>query len=591
MTENVLSLKPWDAALRRAKSKTTDLLQRSDIAAVVESMSPLEAYTTVKTLGPADATPVLALLKPEQVRTLWDLEGWHQHRLSVSDVVLWMSAFREASLEAMQQAADALDLEALSALLRRRLYIGLKPRDDRSDDDPVPLWMANPSPEIEPLVETPDGRFIIAARPSDEDETADEPIDEDDRKWILSFVSELYQQENWEDVAAVLRSAVFDLTTNLEEDAYRFRSGRLEDLGFPPRETAISIYGLLDPTDSTPLADAPIIDLSLPVTYAAPLQQGLFQAAMRAIDDAGEIRRLEGDLVAVANKALVADGVAPGQFEAVGEVLDRLRGYVELALAEGVAPAERESAAARRLKEKHLERLFRIGYTLTVRAAGRARRLLERPALGEGSRDLALRRLSVGEQGVIEALLLRRPRVSGALEPVVRAVASEERGEGAWGALRLDAGAAEVRRAFLTPADLAAVRWVLDDLEALADAFAESAPARPPLAGQVNLPLEERTLDVELATASANVMLGRSYAVVPLGGADLADLSDRIGLDGDHPRFRASDVARATEAIGHSGLGSRLQRVLEQLAEELWPHVGRDRIDPRFLTTVLTDLA
>ena len=587
MTENVLSLRPWDAVVRRARAKTNDLLGRSDLATVVPSMSPLEAYTAVKQLGAADAPAVLAHLQPEQVQALWDLEAWHAHRLSVPDVALWLASFREVSIEAMQNAARELDFEALSALFRRRLLVGLKPTDDRSDEDPVPPWMLRPPADIEPLVETPDGRFIIAARALDEDETSDDVVDDEERKWIVSFVAELYQQEDWEYVASALRSAMSDLTTNLEEDGYRFRTARLEDLGFPPRERAIEVYGLLDPESSGSLTAAPVVDLTLPVTYTAPFQQGLFQQALQAIDDPAEMRRLEGDLVAVANKVLVADGVSPGQLDAVQEVLHRLRGYLELALAEGVAPGERVATAAQRLVDVHLERLFRIGYTLTVRASGRARRLLEAPALGDGSRDLALRRLSAAEQGVLEALLLKRPRVSGALEPTVALVRDVEAGQRSPDVdLALDGGAAEVRRAFESAADLVAARWVLRDLEAFVSAWAEHPPGRPTLPQTLNLPVEERTVDVELATAAANVVLGRRYAVAPLSATDLADLADGLTLDDERkPRFSAESLGRVVEAVGSP---ARVKRCLATLAEQLWAHVGRDRIDPRFIDAVLT---
>ena len=590
MTDNVLSLRPWDASLRRAKNKTADLLTRSDIATVVGSMSPLEAYTAVKTLGPSDAGPVLANLTGEQVQALWDLEGWQDHRLSVPDLILWLSSFRESSLETMQRAARSLDFEVLSVLIRKRLLVALKPRDDRSDEDPIPPWLANPSPDIEPLVETPDGRFIIAARPADEDEfSSDLEVDEEDRKWILAFVNDLYQQEEWESVAAALRSAAYDLSSHLEEDAYRFRSGRLEDLGFPPRERAIEIYGLLDPGTSPPLTEAPVVDLSLPVTYAAPLQQGLLNEALQSIEDPAEMRRLEGDLVAVANKALVADGVTPGQAEAMQEVLQRLRGYVELALVEGVEPSMRRKTAAERLREGHLERLFRIGYTLTVRAASRARRVLEHPALGDGHRDLALRRLSTAEQGVLEALLLRRPRLSGAIEPMVEQVFALDRGERSSVEVVLDGGASEVRRPFLSWADLDAVRRVLEDLEQFLVVWGEHPPERPTLGDDVNLPPEERTLDVELATAGAASMLGRSYAVTPLTATDLADLADRVGLgDEGPPRFAVDAVGLAVQAGGGKRVHHRMVRALGAVAEQLWPHVGQERIDPRFVDAVLT---
>ncbi|MEO1336664.1 MAG: DUF6178 family protein [Myxococcota bacterium] len=519
-----------------------------------------------------------------------------------ADIVLWLSAFREASVETMQKAAARMDFEALSALLRRRLLIAHKPRDDRSEDDPIPEWLANPSPDIEPLMETPDRRFIIAARKHDEDELLNEFVDDEDRKWILQFVKELYQQEDWESIATVLRSASADLTSTLEEDAYRFRTARLEDIGFPPRDRAMEVYGLLDPSPVTPMTDAPLVELALPATYAPPLQEGLFHAAMQRIDDPAQMRRLEGDLVAVANKALVADGVTPGQSEGLQEVLQRLRGYVELALAEGTPPASRLEQATLRLANEHLERLFRVGYTLTVRAAGRARRLLQRDVMGQGAPNRGLKKLSTAEQGVLEALLLKRPRMSGALEPIVEALGDAANASGdtsnvtgdaskVTGPLRLDPGAAEVRRPFLKPADLMAVRWVLDELEAFADAWSSHAPDRPDMPDAVNLPTEEQTFDVELTTALVHAMAERPYAIVPLTGQQLADTADGLRLDDrKRPLFSDEGIQRAVQAAGGAPIQSRVERCLAELAEQLWPHVGRDRIDPRYVEAVITAL-
>ena len=68
----------------------------------------------------------------------------------------------------------------------------------------------------------------------------------------------------------MLRAASSDLTSALEETAYRFRSARLEDLGFPPRERAMEIYGLEDPGPGASMPDAPVVDLYMPTSYAPP---------------------------------------------------------------------------------------------------------------------------------------------------------------------------------------------------------------------------------------------------------------------------------------------------------------------------------
>src|SRR6185503_8509613 len=100
-------------------------------------------------------------------------------------VLVWLAAFREVSLERLQDAAQAIDPELLALLLRRRLFIALKPREDEEAE--LPPWAIDPPEEILPLIETPDRRFIVAARITDEAEEIGEgrAIDEEDRKAAL----------------------------------------------------------------------------------------------------------------------------------------------------------------------------------------------------------------------------------------------------------------------------------------------------------------------------------------------------------------------------------------------------------------------
>ncbi|MEM7678062.1 MAG: DUF6178 family protein, partial [Myxococcota bacterium] len=156
---------------------------------------------------------------------------------------------------------------------------------------------------------------------------------------------------------------------------------------------------------------------------------------------------------------------------------------------------------------------------------------------------------------------------------------------------RLDPGGAEARRPFLQPADLVAVRWVLGELEAFANAWTNHAPARIRPQGPVNLPPEEQTFDVELTTAVAHAMVGRAYAVAPLTAEQLADAADGLQRDAnERPSFTAERVERAVQAVGGAPLRGRVERLLTDFAEQLWPHVGQDRIDPRYVEAVITAL-
>lgn len=567
---SVASLRPWAGRLRRADGRKRALFQLDDpkIAERVKALPALDVVLALKELGVNDSVSALALLSEEQTRALFDLEMWEGDHLASEEAILWLQGFQEAGPEALLSAAGSLDREALILLLRRRLRIGLKPKDDASDPIAAEGWMSSPPPELEPLVETPDGVYIIAARAVEEGEEEEaEPLDEEARKWILGFVEALYRREDWQDTTGLLRAAMDDLSSSLEEDAYRFSTGRKEDLGFPPLSRAIEVYAPLDPaTLSAPkLPPSPALDRPLPALYAHSLSEGLLLSVLDSIDDPKLAERIEAELLAVGNKLLVADGVRVGQREATEAALAGMRGYIELAMAfdpEGGAadPASRIALGLARLKERHLSELVRIGYTLSLRAKARARTLQGRS-------------LSSLDASVLEALSFRRPRFCPALDPWVQT-----------GSAALDPAGLGLSRAFSAPEELAAVHAWIDELEALV-AFvdarglqaspAEALPAAP-----------ERTLDVLAATALARRMLGQAAEARALDGAELSDLADGIALKDGQPRFAPARVEAALSELPELLL-PRAERWLCHLAEQLYPQVGSERVDARFVEGLL----
>ncbi len=549
--ENVASLLPWSRTVRtvRARRKAAELLKREDADRTIAAMTPLEVYFTVKELGPEAAGPVLALLSPEQIQPIFDLDGWRQGALAISDVLLWLEAFREAGPDALVRAARTLDPEALATLLRRRLLITLRSKEDASDPIPVPAWAAEPPDVLLPLVETPDGRFIIAARTEDESEE-DEDLDEDERKGVLQLVDELYRERDWEYVAGVLRMAMDDLTSPMEEECYRFRSARLEDLGFPERSRALEVYGLMEPEVlARPSAPYPTLPLDLPALYTRPLADGLFSEAMDRLS-ATEMERVAGDLVPVANAALVADGREPGDLGGVEETLLRMRGYLELALAHGVPGAQRVEVAAERLRQQPVATLFRVGHTLTQKRKTRALRLSKHPALRLGERPLGL--LESGELAVVEALLSPRPRFLSTLDPLAARLAAGEPESKLW-EVWPEIG---LPRPFGAPEELAAVDYVLSALEALAS-YAAANDLRADAEGDVLPALPERNATVLVTTAAANVLLGRPFAVQPLQLADLERLGALLPGHGGWPTSLAARIERGLAEVKSSLSGGR----------------------------------
>jgi hypothetical protein len=597
----VVALVPWQRTLHRARKARVAFnptarpgaggsagLPRIDPRALAESdaaiaaAAPLEAYYAVKQIGLADAIPVLSVLSTEQIQTLFDLELWKGDALEIPDLLSWLEGFRIAGHAALVGAARALDEEALATLFRRRLLIAPVPNEDRSDPDVVPEWARNPPPEIEPIVQTPDGRYLVAARTRDaRDELHDEDgeVDEEERKQVLGLVRDLYLDEGYDEVARILRMAMDDLGSVLEEDAYRFRSARVEDLGFPPYERAIEVYGPLDPEalDGPAVTHGPLPEARLPLVHAETLTHGLLEAALRGVD-ARVAERVESDLLAVMNMVLVADRVDPGDIDGVVAALERARAYLELGLAFGVAPGARAEVAAERLRRLHPQVPLRVGYTLTLRLRSRARALLESSALS----GLGLDAWSGAARGVLEALLEKRPRFGEALEPRFDTPDAP-----------LDPARADDARPFRTPEDVEAASAWLEEAERLVRAV-EGRGLSGPIPSEGVRPEDpaEHDLELRVTTAGANALLGRGFVLRPLEAGDVEALVDELGLHPERPRFErvdaATEAARAElDAPEGEVLGAWVERGLAALAEAWFPLVGQERIDLRFVEGVL----
>lgn len=595
----VLSVVPWVRTLRRARqaddaferatSEGGDSDQRVELERRIREATPLEAYYAVKRRGLADAVLALDVMTPAQIQTLFDLELWKSDRLEAADLLAWLEGFRVAGQDALVRAAKSLDPEALAVFLRRRLFIALTPDEERSDEEPVPDWVRLPPDGVEPIVQTPDGRFLIAARVRDESVELDEDvlsldIEEEERKQALGLVQELYLDQDWEYIASVLRLAQSDLTSFLEEEAYRFRSGRLEDLGFAPSEKALEVYAPLDLKEVRSASAAlvsPPVDARLPRLHAESLSGGLLERSLSSLG-IKDAKRIEADLLALSNLVLAADRVDAGDLSSIEEVLIRTRGYLNVALGydEDSTPISDEEAS-RRLKDVHVSVLFRVGFGVTLRQGRRARKLLEHP----GFFGLGVAAVSPVERTALEALLLKRPLFSPALSSFSGAAFPEDRRLTEEGAenVRPFGGAEEVQGAERWLASLLALAEGLSQLKDLSvDESIEALPAEP----------LERDIDVRLTTASANALLGRGWGAVPLTPADLVELADRTALSDEAGRFGGVDELAATLTPSIQGppraeLEVRVRSCLARLAQVLFPLLGQEEIDPRFVEGVL----
>jgi hypothetical protein len=184
------------------------------------------------------------------------------------------------------------------------------------------------------------------------------------------FIDNIYHHDH-DLYLRLMQGTKNEIDSEQEELCYRFRSGRLADRGFPEWEHALEIYRSVMPEDFV-LQDVkdPIIvdfDAILPVPFFAG--NSLFQRAMNSANCEG----LNAELYCLINSALVAEDKSFSDLDTIDSVLQRVYGYLAIALEHLSGGDEKE--AVRILETEYLKRLFQLGFGIISQLRIRAERI------------------------------------------------------------------------------------------------------------------------------------------------------------------------------------------------------------------------
>ncbi len=320
-------------------------------ARLIPRLPPAELCFTAKAVGLADAGWILEHATPEQITACIDLDGWRAGLPDRGRLAGWLEAFADAGDETLLRASEAVDPEAWTLLLMERVEVTLKPS---GDDDWTPPAGG----------QTIDGQFYLVARHSDDD------LDE-----VLGFLRVLFQKSYWL-YFRLLQAVIWELPTETEEWARRWRGGRLQDLGFPPLDEAKAVYAFLDEGQVGHLPEEEraldLEDWPLPVWMpsfpaVAERDYSLFRAFAALSEEERRPRLLE--FLTLANRVAVADDLDLGDAETLPASLAKAARFASLGLDHLCAEHDRPGAEV--VRRVSLERLFRVGFN-RERAAGRA---------------------------------------------------------------------------------------------------------------------------------------------------------------------------------------------------------------------------
>ena len=316
---HALLVQPFWARLSPAevKQRIQNLLAEPDSAAVVQALPPVE-YAVLLKEAPESRAVLLAMAHPEQNRTLLDLDCWHKQNLRSIRVLEWLEDLRESGLESFLDTLAVLDTELLVTAFSQyvQVYAAL-PSEEEEEPKPYHEVLSNELYRLE---------FI----------NPDSPWNERIQR-LLAFL----RQADLDTYHGLMQGVMWGLQGELEEWAYRWKSGRLQDEGFPDYYDALEAYRIAD--NAPHLAPAHLESPGRPANaeasgsvpgYAWSMTPAgsLLAQALTGQFSIDTLDRLCWEMVALCNRELVVDQVDFADTAAIKASLQRVHAYVSLGL-------------------------------------------------------------------------------------------------------------------------------------------------------------------------------------------------------------------------------------------------------------------
>ena len=360
----------------RGKQKLDLIFAAPGPEGLVAALPPEELYFAVLDIGPDDAPELVAMSSPEQFRHFVDMSAWRgaDEGPRTAQVLRWLRLAREggADLEKFREQLWSLDIEMLALVLRRELRV-----HDLTEEEPPPPH--NPGMAYY----TSDRRFLLEFTGSGEYAA------------VRQLIEDLYAQDPF-GAGRLIESIRWEVPTELEESARRWRDGRLRDAGVPELEEAAAFYARPAARNAHPQEATSVAALTVP-------PRPLLEAALDLLGGE-EFDRAEESVVYAANAALVANRVPLDDPDEVREHLRDARATLSLGLEllSGGDPAP----AARILVDAPIRTVFQAAMGEAYRLQARGRSIAAQARLPQAQTATTL---DEPLESLVQALLRQRP--------------------------------------------------------------------------------------------------------------------------------------------------------------------------------------
>ncbi len=515
-------------SLPGGKQRMDLILASSRPEELTRAVPPEDLVLSIKDIGDADAVPFVEMSSDRQLTYLLDLELWVREGMDLGRLMHWLEILFECGKARVLRWVRSVDFELLVLLLERTVLL-MEPGE-----------LENLSDRLSGRLYTPDNtHYLLIKLGADYN--------------LLRQMLDLIFAKDPEMFFALTGNLGTNPPAELEELAYRWRTGRLADRGWPDLDEAMQIYQPAEPDGVGPRDLLPAGFEQPPRYPLQPRYTGkLLQAGVEKTE-AGQQGLVAVQLANLINRVIISDGMTPGEAESLGRAGERVRGRLEIGLA--LLGACQADASARLLTGVPLVEVFRVGQGAINRRVQRARQIMARPSAS------LLDSLPAPLPDCLKALLSSRPLFVSLNEMLPRE--------------------------FADPADLAMLDQDLDLVEAavaLGDALglrrSQLADGFPP--GSHPESPEGLTFYTLLVTGFARSLLGLETATKPLDFDLLPRLFDQLPREQDALYQKIHDWAMAQADAPPPGLN----RLIAGLAQLVWQQIlvhRPEELDPRFI--------
>ncbi len=369
-----------------------DLLYLSDrFSSLVQAIPAPELLFTCEELRMDMALPIIAATSHEQFTFLTDLFCWNKAEPNPKAIVDWLQILAECGEDKIQDWLAKVDPEWLILILKSVVNIY------KCDDEGEP-----PDIQTTNSIYTIDGMYYFEFL----DSHAIDP---------LQTIFSIFRDDDPDGFRGIMEAAIWANIHEMEIYASHFRQSRMSEWGFPEFDEAIEVYQYFTPEHRKKVVrelEKKLVewkDLSNVPLYPIKLedQKGFLTSCLKYIEDEIILARFSTELILLANKVQVADGMDHiGWVENIRVSSRKTMGYVILGLAE-LSDNDPLKAAAL-IGRVHTERLFQVGFSQVEDLARKAHQLAKYGRLAENPGVIKL--LKSPDREILKGLLNPSPK-------------------------------------------------------------------------------------------------------------------------------------------------------------------------------------